>query len=312
MTFAGIRPVLHTPFADAPGAPVAHAELAALVRDMAGHGVDGVVALGLASEASALTEDERDAVVQTAVAAAGRLPVTVGIAGSTSVAVRRSARAAALGAGSLMVVPPPGAGRGALLDHYAAVAGAGLPVLVQDAPQVTGVMLDADALLALGAAVPAARAVKVEGPAAGPKVSALVARGVAVVAGWGGLHYPEALRRGACGLMPGCDLAPAFVALHAAWRDGRPDEADDRYEALLPYLAYQTQSLELLILSAKRELVRRGLFSAGTLRDPTKTLDRVQDVWLERCADRLAARGVPGWASVSAPGARTGRSPPGP
>jgi 4-hydroxy-tetrahydrodipicolinate synthase len=195
-----------------------------------------------------------------------------------------------------MVLPPPHAN---LVRHVAALADAGLPILVQDAPQVTGVRLDADELVGLRDAVPAVRAVKVEGPAAGPKISELVAAGLQVVAGWGGLNYPEALRRGAGGLMPGCDLAAAFAALQAAWRAGHQDEADERYAALLPYLAYQAQSLELLVLAAKRELVRRGIFGTDRMRDPAATLDPIQKAWLERCRQRLADRGVPGWADAS-------------
>jgi 4-hydroxy-tetrahydrodipicolinate synthase len=292
--FSGVRPVLHTPFATSPGAPPALGELEGLVRRMAADGAEGVVALGLASEAWALAERERDAVVERAVTAAGGLPVTVGIDGDTELAADRARRAARQGAASLMVLPPPGERR--LPVHLAAVAAAAdLPVLVQDAPQVTGVTLEASDLLGVAEAVPAVRAVKVEGPAAGPKITALVAGGVAVVAGWGGLHFPEALRRGAAGLMPGCDLAAAFAALHGAWLAGREDEADERYEALLPYLAYQAQSLELLVLAAKRELVRRGVFGDAGLRDRAIALDPVQAAWLDRCAARLAARRVPGF-----------------
>jgi dihydrodipicolinate synthase/N-acetylneuraminate lyase len=52
MTFAGIRPVLPSPFAAASGAPLVLPELATLARRMAAEGVDGIVALGLASEAA--------------------------------------------------------------------------------------------------------------------------------------------------------------------------------------------------------------------------------------------------------------------
>jgi 4-hydroxy-tetrahydrodipicolinate synthase len=294
MTFAGIRPVLHTPFSPP---DVALADLERLTQRMAGAGASGLVALGLASEAGSLTEPERDACVRAVVAAAAGLPVTVGIDGDLDLALRRARRAAELGAQSVMVLTPPGRN---LREHFAAVATAGLPVLVQDSPQVTGTTLTAADLLALRDAVPAIAAVKVEGPAAGPKISQLTAAGLAVVAGWGGLHYPEALRRGACGLMPGCDLAPAFVALHDRWLAGRRDAADALYDALLPYLAYAAQSLDLLILAAKRRLVAAGVFRHGALREPGAALDAIQADWLARCDRQLAASGVPGWAESPA------------
>lgn len=295
MTFAGIRPILHTPFAST---GLAVGELGRLVEAMARERVAGVVALGLASEASALSEDERDASVRAAVAvAAGGLPVTVGIDGDRDVATRRAHRAAELGAHSLMVLPPRDESRDALHGHYAAVATAGLPLLAQDSPQVTGVTLGVDDLLGLRDAVPAVEAVKVEGAGAGPKISRLTAAGMAVVAGWGGLHYPESLRRDACGLMPGCDLAAAFVAMHEHWLAGRREVADELYDALLSYLAYTAQSLQLLILAAKRRLVATGVFSSGALRDGA-TIDGVQEAWLERCERGLAAAAVPGWSGA--------------
>jgi len=283
MSFAGIRPILHTPFGPGPEAPVALDELAALVPALAAHGVDGVVALGLASEAWTLTEEERDASVEAAAAAAATagLALTVGIEGATRVAVGRAERAAARGAASLMVLPPPRARPEGVLAHYAAVAAVGLPVLVQDSPQVTGVELPAALLAELGERAERARWVKVEGPAAGPKVSALVEAGLGVVAGWGGLHYPESLRRGAAGLMPGADLAPAFVALHAAWRRGEPELALGLYRDLLPYLAYCAQSLELLVVAAKRALVTAGVFGSARLRDGAGELDAVQAATLD-------------------------------
>ena len=42
---------------------------------------------------------------------------------------------------------------------------------------------------------------------------------MAVVAGWGGLGNLELVRRGAFGVMPGCDLGPTFVAIEATTVD---------------------------------------------------------------------------------------------
>jgi 4-hydroxy-tetrahydrodipicolinate synthase len=137
MTFEGIRPVLHLPFDGSHEQRIVDAEFTALADRMIDAGVDGLVVLGLASEAWSVTESERDHVVGIAVAAcAGRVPLVVGIDGTTRVAVERGRRARSLGAAGLMVLPPRQAvGRSALVAHFSAVADAGgLPVLVQDSP----------------------------------------------------------------------------------------------------------------------------------------------------------------------------------
>lgn len=297
--FGGVRPIVHTPFAASAGAPVAGRELRGLVEWLRGFELAGVVALGLAAEASALTDAERDTVVVDVVDAAAGWAVTVGIDGPTGEAAARARRAAELGASSLMVLPPPGpVTRNVLVRHFATVAEAGLPIVVQDSPQATGVELDAEALIALAATVPAVIAVKVEAPAAGPKVSRLAGQ-LDVVAGWGGLHYPDSLERGACGLMPGSDLAAAFAAVHRTWRAGDRAGAEAGYRALLPYLSYQSQSLELLILGAKLALVRAGIFGRGELRDPLARLDPQQADTLTRLGAELVAAGVPGWGGPS-------------
>jgi 4-hydroxy-tetrahydrodipicolinate synthase len=302
MTFDGVRPVIHLPFAAGPGEPIVQAELAALVQHVVREGADGVVALGLASEAGALSEAERDEELATVAAAlGGRVPLVVGIDGPTAVAVARARRAAAFGAAGVMVLPPAAAGPvDQMVAHFSAIAdGAGLAVMVQDSPQVTGVQLPVQTLLALHRAHQLVATVKVEVGGAGAKVSALIAAGMAVVAGWGGLHYPESLRRGAIGVMPGCDLAPALGAIHRAGLDGEAATVERLYGAILPYLCYEAQSLELLVLGAKRHLVREGIFSSGRLRAPGRGLDPIEAATLDDLHERLAAADVPGFAGLT-------------
>ena len=126
-----------------------------------------------------------------------------------------------------------------------------------------------------------------------------MAAGLEVMAGWGGLHYPESLERGASGCMPGCDLAPALLAIHDAAGAEHGDEADRLYRAILPLLAYETQSLAHLVLGEKRALRRAGLFTHDAMRAPAPSLDSVQARAFDALFDRLAADGIPGpWAPV--------------
>jgi 4-hydroxy-tetrahydrodipicolinate synthase len=302
MAFGGVRPVLHVPFDSADDQRIVHAELASLVEHVVRARVHGVVVLGLASEAWTLRESERDEVLATvATALSGRLPMVVGIDGPTPVAVARARRARAHGATGLMTLPPPRARTTAqLVAHFSGVADAtGLPILVQDSPQVTGVPLPLDTLFALRDGNSLVAAVKVEIGGAGAKVSACAGAGMEVVAGWGGQHYLETVRRGAVGVMPGCDLAPALQAIDAAARRGDDDGAEALYRMILPYLAYEAQSLELLVLGAKRHLARRGIFASARMRAPARELDEEEARTLDALAGRLAADGAPGFAEVA-------------
>ncbi len=298
-TFGGIRPVLHLPFGDGVEQPIVHAELRALAEAMIAAGVDGLVVLGLASEAWTLREPERDEVVRSVIDAIdGRVPLVVGVDGSTAIAIDRGWRAVSAGATGLMVLPPSGARTTAqLVDHYAALADVvRVPILVQDSPQITGVTLSIDALVTIAERHPLVRSLKVEIPGAGAKTSAAHDAGIEIVAGWGGLGYLDSLARGATGCMPGCDLGPALLAIDRLARQGELSAADDLYRLVVPYLAIVAQSLDLLLLAAKRYLRRVGIFTSEALRDPARTLDAVEADTLDRLLDRLAADRVPGFA----------------
>ena len=298
MAFEGIRPVLHTPFADAEGQPILADELACLARLMLDAGAEGLVVLGLASEAWTLTEVERDEVVAVAAGVCeGRAPLVVGLEGTTAVAIDRARRAVRLGAAGLMVLPPrQAAGREALVLHYATLAdAAGVPILVQDSPQVTGVIMDVRTLAAVAAAHPLVRSVKSEIPGSGQRTSALRDEGLELVAGWGGLDYLGQVARGAVGGMPGCDLGPAMVTIDRLARTGDLDAAEGCYRDVLPYLSLATASLDLLLLSAKRHLRRRGVFTSEALRSPARTLDEREARTFDALLDELAALGTPGF-----------------
>lgn len=297
MAFAGVRPVLHLSFGDGPGEPIDHGSLTALTQAMLGVGVDGLVVLGLASEAWAVREPEREEVLRTvAQVVDGQVPIAVGIDGTTAVAVARARAAAAAGAQGLMVLPPGSARTTELLmGHLATIADeVGLPILVQDSPQVTGVTLSVDTLVAL-AAHPLVRSLKSEIPGAGAKVSAAHAAGIEVIAGWGGLGYLDSIARGATGVMPGCDLAAALLDIDRRARSGDHPGADAVSRAILPLLSFEGQSLDLLLLGAKHHLRRAGIMSHERLRAPARTLDDQETATLDGLLDRLAADDVPGF-----------------
>jgi len=129
--------------------------LAALVEDLVSRGVDRLVPCGTTGEFAALTDDERQRVIETTVAAAdGRATVMAGVGGTAVADVRdRIQTAAAAGADSALVVAPYYGGQATpegnerFLDAVA--AGASLPLYLYNIPSAAGQSLSAETVVAL-------------------------------------------------------------------------------------------------------------------------------------------------------------------
>ncbi|MER5611720.1 dihydrodipicolinate synthase family protein [Streptomyces sp. NPDC002215] len=123
------------------------------VRQLIEAGCDGVVPNGSLGEYQTLTDDERDEIVRVAVEAAGDgSRVMPGVSAYGSAEARRwTERAAAAGAGSVLLLPPNGyrCDDAAVRAHYADVAEAGVPVVAYNNPYDTKVDLTPDLLARL-------------------------------------------------------------------------------------------------------------------------------------------------------------------
>ncbi|MFG2633300.1 dihydrodipicolinate synthase family protein [Streptomyces sp. NPDC048362] len=107
-------------------------------------GCDGVVPNGSLGEYQVLTPEERARVVRTAVSAVGGARVMPGVAAYGSAEARRwTEQAGEAGCASVMLLPPNAyrADERSVLDHYAEVARAGLPVVAYNNPVDTKVDL---------------------------------------------------------------------------------------------------------------------------------------------------------------------------
>lgn len=141
MSIFGLITALATPFR-ADGTVDAEAWQRLLAQQLAG-GVQGVVVAGSTGEASALADDEYDALLRMAVAALGcRMPVMAGTGVSaTAKTIEITRRAARNGASHALVVTPPYVRptQEGLRQHYLAVAEqGGLPVVLYNVPARTG------------------------------------------------------------------------------------------------------------------------------------------------------------------------------
>ncbi|MDR1798859.1 MAG: dihydrodipicolinate synthase family protein [Bifidobacteriaceae bacterium] len=279
--------VVPTPFD--PNGEVDLPSLRRLIDAAVSWGVDGLTVMGVMSEATSLTGDERAAALGAILdSAAGRVPVAVGCSGASPHLVRqRIAQAAELGAAAAMVSAPPLLRNIDLLPRfYGAVAGR-LPLVVQDEPAATGVLVPVTALLAC---LDAARAtvVKLEDPPTPPKISALLkARpGLTVFGGLGGVSALSELGRGARGTMTGFAFPEVLRAVRLALEAGDAARAGAIFDHYLPLIQFEGQPVTGLAIR-KEVLRRRGTIDCPATRTIAGGIDPVTAAELDGVLDRV-------------------------
>ena len=274
----GLVPILATPF-NARG-ELDERGLRRLVRFQLASGADGVGIHGMASEAFTLDDEERDrllAVVDDEVD--GEVPMVVGAGGTAlSPAIAQARRAAAGGADALMVMAPNLVKHSPeqLVEFFAQLAEAsGIPVMVQDAPAVTGVALTAD-LVARICREPGVDYVKTEAQPTAPWVASAVTAlngGARVLGGQNSLFLLEEYDRGAVGTMPASEMTDVLRTILDAYSLGDQDHAREVFNRVLPLLRYGLQP-GLAWAVHKHVLVERGIIAEPFVRAPAKALDR--------------------------------------
>ncbi|MQA01981.1 MAG: dihydrodipicolinate synthase family protein [Streptosporangiales bacterium] len=293
----GISPVLLTPFA-ADGS-LDEAGFVRVVDHVLSLGVGSVMFPGFASEVLTLSDEERDVLVRLLLErTAARSDVTpiVSIAEhATYHAVRRATALAEAGVGTFNVLPPHqlGPSAPAVVAHVEAVLAAVAPaaVILQYAPLQTGTTLPVAEITALAARHQNLAAVKVESQPPGRTIAALGEGTPPLPAfvGYGGVQMPDALRRGAIGVQPGCSFTELYLAVWRLWHDGHREDASRLHTRMLPYLSYWMQDVQLIVAAEKLIAVRRGLVDDEHCRAPARTLDRAERVMVDDFCSEFSA-----------------------
>jgi len=99
---------------------------------------------------------------------------------------------------------------------------------------------------------------------------------------------PDALRRGAVGVQPGCSFTELYVELWRRHVTGETEGFEDLYRSMLPYLTYWMQHVELVIQAEKTILHRRGIIEHDGCRGPGWQLDDGESAMIDRFLDRFA------------------------
>ena len=290
----GIIPVLAAPFDDT--GEVNYHDLRRLINFQIEQGAHGIALFGFATEFYKLSEEEKRQMLRIAVEETqGRVPIIATInEQSTDLAVSKAVEMEKDGADALMVLPPfliP-AGKEAFFNHVQAVAEAvQLPIMVQYAPQETGIAIDGAELAGLMATRDNLQYLKIECKPPGPMISEVLKAKrspVETLVGYAGLQMIDALQRGAVGVMPGSSLTDLYCRIYHYHRQGKLNEAISLHNRLIPLLNLIFQSIEMIILWEKIILKRRGVISADYCRKPTYIPDEAALKLFELYYTRLA------------------------
>lgn len=283
--------ILQTPF-DAAGA-IDRAGLVRLLRHRESCGCDGLFLLGVASEAMFLSRAEQEEVVGLVMRElGGRLPVLVAAyAPATAAVIELGRRWTDLGASGVVVLPPYATAPtdDAVVRHYAAVTDAlDVPVIAQDEPNTSGVVMSAALLARLAREVESVAAFKVEGQPVTQRLSAVRALigDARPLYSAAGTSFVQELERGSSGMMTGYPYPEVIVETLARFHDGDTAGANALWDRLMPLTAMDARP-GLMWAMRKEILKRRGLIAHATVRDPAPAIDSATREEIGQLVDRL-------------------------
>lgn len=286
--FRGVFTIPSTPFTSSGEIDIP--SFRRLIDFCIGCGAHGLVFPVNASEWSLLSDDERLKLDQVLVEQnAGRLPVVIGVNGSTQEnAARFAAHARGIGADAVIAMPPANMSAAGIFSYYQRISDAGrLPVFVQDHDPPVGTNMPADLLLRLCREIEHVKYIKEETAPSTFKTTAILKGGdgicKGVFGGAGGRYLIEEYRRGCCGQMPGCHVTDVVVALWNALEAHDDKRALHIYKEMAPLFFFETQ----LNGSYKEVLYRRGVIACALKRNGAMPMDEIASRYLDEILKNL-------------------------
>ena len=291
MTFAGVIPILPTPFHDDETLDLD--SWRRLLEFMIGLGVDGVTILGVLGESNRLNDHEREQLIETAVETVRqRIPIIVGTSHSgTQAATYLSRRAQDLGADAVMVTPAKEAvpNDDRVLELYRRIGdGISIPIVLQDHPASSEVHQSVDLILRVLREVPSVACVKEEAVPTAGKIRQLreataADRRIPILTGLGALYAPFDLEAGSDGFNTGFAFPEILQAMVGDARNGDWQRVHDIYSRFAALIVFEQQPG----LAIRKELLRRrGLLKSARVRHPGATASPPLSRQLEAVLDR--------------------------
>jgi 4-hydroxy-tetrahydrodipicolinate synthase len=292
--FSGVIPILATPFQEDESLDLSSWQR--LLQFMLAVGVDGVTILGVLGESNRLNDEERQTLIETAVAVVDkRMPIIVGTSATgTRTAAYLSRMAQDLGADAVMVTPAkePVPNEDRIVELYQQIGQRiSIPIVLQDHPASTDVHMPVGLIVNVLRSVRSVECVKEEAVPTAPKIrllrEAFTDRRVPIMTGLGALYAPFDLEAGADGFNTGFAFPEVLQALIAAARKADWTRVHHIYSRFAPLIVFEQQPG----LAIRKELLRRrGLLASPRVRHPGATISTAQAAQL----DAVLTRTLPG------------------
>ena len=277
--FEGVFSVLPTPFST--DGSVDTDGLKRVIDLFLNAGVSGFTALGVTSETARLTDQERNAIVNTVLErVAGRVPVVVGTtAEGTQICIEHSRAVVSAGASAVMVSPPrmPKLNTEAVMRHFKALASAvDTTIVVQDYPPISGYAMEPSLLVRIVTEIPQARVIKLEDPPTPLKIARIRelpgGDSVKIFGGLGGMYLLEELMAGATGAMTGFAFPEILIQVVNHFHSGELEEAREVFYRHVPVMRFEFQ--EGIGMAIRKEILRRrGVLENSVVRAPGANMD---------------------------------------
>ena len=262
------------------------------------NGVSGITVLGMMGEAQKMSPAESEQFLARMLKRVDdKVPVVVGVSNAgTDNLVHLSKFSMDHGAAGVMVAPLAGLGTEQKIYNYFTqvfeALGADIPVCYQDYPLATRTEISVALFNRMVSEFDQLVMLKHEECPGLNKISAVRTasdeglRRVSILCGNGGLYLPQELARGADGAMTGFAYPEMLVAVVALHRAGQLDQAEDVFDAYLPYVRHEQQPGFGLALR-KEVLHRRGVIASPKVRAPGPTLNKTDHEELSRLISRV-------------------------
>jgi 4-hydroxy-tetrahydrodipicolinate synthase len=163
-----------------------------------------------------------------------------------------------------------------VFDHYRAIHDVvSVPIVVQDHPGSTGIILSPNLLARLAANLERVRYLKLEDPPTPVKadqIRELVGDKLGIFGGLGGVYFFEELEHGALGTMTGFAFPEILVNIYRTYCSGDVDGAAKIFYRYLPAIRFEFQP-EVALAVRKETLRQRGWIATAVARAPAMPLD---------------------------------------